>query len=599
MIDTQVKDTPWNVFPPDKYYYKDDSTESYEFAKYNERNNNIIGLTEYQLTISDLDLPVLMSDAFIHARVQICTAGTEKADVPTPITTGEVALCNNGFNIFTRAQYHMNDNLVEDLNEVGVSTSVKNFIDYGKSYSESAHNELWIPDEGSSTHNSVVVYNADLSAVLTMDTNADNSIRVTRAAGEGTALANDQRVRFFLNDTDELIFKKIVPAGDESIVVPILDGLVAGPPQTALVTFAGLAQHHIYKIYAPDGTELQFKVAGLFAAYGSAADPGHVDLVNGVAAAEGQAVSISCPSYHPLYNKGFEKRRQRTLNPAGTTKLVNLFLPIRKLFKCFEFNQNIFRGVKHHIVLYKNTNYKTVLMRDRAAGAAAIQIKELSLYVPILKASQEVGIKLDSQLNSGLETILKWDQMRCYISGEYGSANGVAAESQWRITPTDRKVVRVFVVFQTINQYGSGSAQYNNYNPMTFNHMNIERCHLKLNSYLQYPKEEFQSDFGTDDWIRLYTQYLQISGKAFDYEGGGVPINYTDFKDKYPIFCFDCSKVSEGIWKNTTTIDIELKYKRSAELAPPDNVNYRIYAICEFEKEIKLQGVQNRLRVVL
>ena len=94
-------------------------------------------------------------------------------------------------------------------------------------------------------------------------------------------------------------------------------------------------------------------------------------------------------------------------------------------------------------------------------------------------------------------------------------------------------------------------------------------------------------------------QYLQVSGKTFDTEGGGFSICYGEFKTLYPIFCFDLSKQDPQIWANVTQAELELRYTRSGQLDAPNNVAYRIYAIIEFEKSIQLSGADNRLRVVL
>jgi len=140
-----------------------------------------------------------------------------------------------------------------------------------------------------------------------------------------------------------------------------------------------------------------------------------------------------------------------------------------------------------------------------------------------------------------------------------------------------------------LNQYNNGGSQTTN-NSMVFQHMNITNINLRINS-LQFPKDEFVADFVTnDDFGRLFLQYLQVSGKSFDMEGGGSIICYDTFSQLYPIFCFDLSKQDPQIWANVTAAEMELKFLRSAELAAPNNVNFRIYAIIEFERKIDISG---------
>jgi len=128
MSEVQIQQTPWNVF--DKIIYKDDSTTKYEYAEYPERNITVTNRDDYFLITQDLDLPLLLSDSFIHVTCNITnsTGGN--------IQQGKVALCHNGFNLFQRAQYLLNEQIIEDVDELGIATTVKGFIDYSRSFSK-------------------------------------------------------------------------------------------------------------------------------------------------------------------------------------------------------------------------------------------------------------------------------------------------------------------------------------------------------------------------------------------------------------------------------------------------------------------------------
>jgi len=304
-------------------------------------------------------------------------------------------------------------------------------------------------------------------------------------------------------------------------------------------------------------------------------------------------------------NAGFASRQLRTLSNSvvgSASKTLNLFLPIRKIFKMFEYNTSVFRGIKHTIKLYKNTNWKTLFMHTSAAGDGQLQITDISWWVPALRPSIEYGLHLDKQLNSGMKTKLMWNQLKCYPSPEFTAGTGVGSQTSWRITSAGNKPVKIYIVFRTANQYTSGlSQQYNN--AMLFQHMNITNINLRINS-LQFPKDEFRADFVTnDDWGRLYMEYLKMTGKMFDVDGGGYPICYDDFKMTYPIFCFDLTKQDPQIWANVTQAELQLFYTRAtfspATADPYNGMNFKIYAVIEFEKFIELQGADNRLRVIM
>jgi len=240
-----------------------------------------------------------------------------------------------------------------------------------------------------------------------------------------------------------------------------------------------------------------------------------------------------------------------------------------------------------------------VFLRDNVATDGQLVISDMTWWVPAMRPSIEFGLKLDKELNSGMKTKLMWSKLQNIISPEFVSNIGAAGTTgSWRITSIGSKPTKVYIVFRHQNQYNSALSQLSN-NPMVFQHMNITNINLRVNS-LQFPQQEYEADFTVNNsWVRLYCAYLQCAGKYFDMEGGGVPISYDDFGTLYPIFCFDLSKQDPQIWANITTAELELRFRRSGELPAPNNVNYTIYAVIEFEKKIEISGADNRMRVIL
>lgn len=615
MAEIQVPITPWNIF--DKSYYKDESTTQYEYAEYKERNVSVTNLTEYNMINQDLDIPLLLCDSFLQVKCRILDSTTNT----TFVRAADIAFNNNGFNIFQRAQYYMNDQLIEDLDEVGVSTLTKSLIEYSKSYSESACNELWEIDNGLGGSNTSTSF-SDFHTLYAVGANgcvydiltvgANGVISLTRRNFVGNAAhVDNQAVRLYV-DGIEVKVEKFRGTANQVVL-----NLALTVNNALALIITGAAQYDVYKLIRIDGAEVflftvtppaQIPVLTYFSAplAGNAIlttttenGPGNVAPV---AATQNDVITCRViSSTNKYFNKGYYERKYRTLdNDTGTipNKYLNLFLPIRRLFKIFDYNQHVFRGIKHTIRLYKNLNDKTLFMKGLDTNNGTLEISDISWWVPTLRPSIEYGLKLDKELNSGMTTKLQWNQLRCYPSPEFTSNTGVNAEAQWRITSAGNKPIKVFIVFRTSRQYANGGDQ-SAANPMLFKHMNITNINLRINS-MQFPKEEFRCDFTlNDDWVRVYMQYLQVSGKTFDTEGGGFSICYDEFSTLYPIFCFDLSKQDPQIWANVTQAELELRYRRSAEYAAPDNTNFRIYAIIEFEKSIQLNGADNRLRVVL
>ncbi len=197
-MEEQVKSADWNVF--DRVQYRDESTTQYEFVEYKERNVQVTNLNEYNMINQDLDVPLMIPDSFLHVQCQIQNAATGAA-----IATGKVAFNNNGFNVFYRAQYYMNDQLIEDVEDVGVATLVNGLINYSRGYSDSMSNELWILDNNSGSTNSLTVYAADgtqlsIATSPAIAGNINNTLQLTKPATVGANLADGQELFFYLGN---------------------------------------------------------------------------------------------------------------------------------------------------------------------------------------------------------------------------------------------------------------------------------------------------------------------------------------------------------------------------------------------------------------
>lgn len=588
-MEQQVTDTPWSVF--DRVIYKDESTTQYEYVQYQERNVNVSGLNEYNLVTQDLDVPLLMSDAFVQVRLSATGANG------AALTAGQiVAINNNGYNIFDRAVYRMNEQNVEDINYLGPTTLVKGLIDYSKAYSDSACNILWELDDQNNDAFGLQCFRNLAGDRLTISTLGGN-LNLTRAANQ-IILVNAQVVTFYYYG--QPITWKVKHAVGETVIAATVR--IAATDETgtnATIDFGAgvLLQHDEVHAYLPDGSELFFTLNNQLATL-CCPDAAEIQVFTNVVAPDASIISAIAGS--TSIENSFQKERIKLLLNKTTnisSNNLNLFLPLRYMFSIFQANQHIWRGIKHTIVLYKNQNYKTVFMVDGNNGnnETSLLIDQISLWVPALRPSIEYGLKLDKELNSGMETKIMWNKLQTFRN-EFNATDGNGGYISWRITGAGTKPVRVYIIFRTSNKYNSTDLTQGN--AMLLDHMGITNIQLRINS-LQFPREEFVCDFvnpATYDWQRVYLQYLMMTNKTFDVEGGGFAVCYDDFQDKFPIFCFDLTHQDPQIWANVTSADIELRFIRNAAA---NNGNFEALAIVEMEKKISLIGSNNRLSVIL
>ena len=593
-MEVQIEATPWTIF--DRIYYKDDSTIEYEYSEYKERVAFITPNSVYNLINQDLDLPLMISDSFIHVQCQIVNASNG-----ANIATGNVALTNNGFNIFQRVEYYMDEQLVESLDLPGIATTVKGLIDYSSAYSKnSLANEFWYPDTGFGDNNNGLTF-IDVTqgnAICSYTTGAANQIILTLPVQvPALSFANADVIAVYLYNKPLSFLRQATATGLYTTSTPSIVRIGGGPAYpTATFTLSAVANGDNIRVFTSYGEEVTLFANDINVRLQGNATP--LTILSGAVAANLPIRARAAGDIN--LNTGFDKRVLRSLSNADgitSNKIINLYLPIKRMFKLFEYNQQVFKGIKHQMTLYKNLNNKEVLMTTNTSPLAQLNIINMSWWVPVLRPSVDYALKLNAQLNEGTSTKLMWNQLTCITSYDFASGQNIGGYTSYRIGGFSDKPVRVYIVFRNLNQYNNGTSQ-SAFNPMVFLHMNITNIHIRLNN-TQYPKTEYLADFITNnEYNRLYQQYSEFSGFN-DAEGGGVNVNYDDFKNLYPIFCFDLSKQEPEIWKNRTEVEMELRFIRTAELAPPNNVTFRFHAIIECEKKLEIKGMENRMSLIV
>jgi hypothetical protein len=143
---------------------------------------------------------------------------------------------------------------------------------------------------------------------------------------------------------------------------------------------------------------------------------------------------------------------------------------------------------------------------------------------------------------------------------------------------------------QQINREGNSA-----FNSGIFDHMNLERAQVRINS-VQFPKEEFEADFTdtANDYQRIFHSFLEAGMKLLDVDTGSQ-VNYLDLKNLYPILHFDVSHQEDNLYATSTTADIEVRLQLRTQPATA----YYIYCIILSERFATLQGVENKTQFIL
>jgi hypothetical protein len=279
---------------------------------------------------------------------------------------------------------------------------------------------------------------------------------------------------------------------------------------------------------------------------------------------------------NPEYNQGFDVRQKLC------SKTVTMLLPLSHLFGfCKDINK-AFRGLKHTIKFDKN--YNANMIHAKTDVRAKFQINFMSWWMPILKPNLTTLARLETELASGVATKLYWENISVFRSDARNDQT-----PRWRVASSVNKPSHIFIVMQQQNREANTA-----FNSGIFDHMNLERAQIRINS-VQFPKEEFETDFTDEnDYQRLYHSFLEAGMKMLDSDTGSQ-VSYADFKTLYPILHFDVSHQNDALYATSTTADIEVRL----QLRTVPTTVYYIYCVILSERYATLSGVESKMQFIL
>lgn len=347
------------VFSPQE---KDSSIIDYEYIqRFNQDGSDIQNIEKplYEFVVTDRDAWMNLSESFIEARVSIV-----RSDTGAAITAGNIALVNNGFNLFKRAEYQYDGKgVLETVEYPGHKAQIMGLINNSQDSEKALTNEFWYPDRSGSLTIPIEVRNttagARLGQRLQISGTGANPHIINVAPYPASGSAN-----LVAGDTIGLYYNGIK-------LTVLVNGVV-----TELVSAAGGAAAVITNV--PNNSVVRFfyydkevslkTEGGIVSSFSGNATPNMV-FVNGTANATTLDDTIVDDSA-----TAFKTRRDKFRNAITGTydKVATIYLPLRKLFGFFDYNRVILKGATHKLSLYRN-DVGRALFRD--AGAVDGKIK--------------------------------------------------------------------------------------------------------------------------------------------------------------------------------------------------------------------------------
>ena len=183
-----------------------DATVEYEYVELKEKNVTVKDLTKYEIATHNSEMWIHPRNSFLHVRGRILKDNGIRMD-ENDIAT----LTNNGFNLFQRAKYFVEDKEIEDIDNVGIATSVLNLVEFSDDYARSAaQNMWWYKDTADSTSLNQLLYDA-----------TDKTTAVKDVAGTAESFVSGIKANTYLNEGFVQRLKLTIYSQQVSLFLPI------------------------------------------------------------------------------------------------------------------------------------------------------------------------------------------------------------------------------------------------------------------------------------------------------------------------------------------------------------------------------------------
>lgn len=280
-------------------------------------------------------------------------------------------------------------------------------------------------------------------------------------------------------------------------------------------------------------------------------------------------------SQQSKFNRSYQRRAARlAATAAGQSGVVSLMLPLRSVFSFADNIAHPIRGVPIEVVLYKNTDYNTIL-HSRVGANFETVILSMSMWMPQVMPSAKIDAQLSRWISEGASTNYVFDTRTVYISDPY-PASATARSIDWRINAINNKPKAIFVGFQTSQQYSAqaDALAYNtiltdavNENQLgaTWSQLGVANGGIfsKLEDiyYVEarvankaYPVQRYDMTFGNESSMRAYMDTLAIYFK--DRPENAKLLNYQSWKIS-PLFSFLID--DDSVFERVKSIEIALR----------------------------------------
>src|SRR6267154_2751720 len=283
------------------------------------------------------------------------------------------------------------------------------------------------------------------------------------------------------------------------------------------------------------------------------------------------------PVENPNYNQGFAARRNLLMssNPRGH---FSFLIPFDHIFGFGDYTKTIY-NVKHSLKFTRKTSDNEAIHRANGVQVGKIKLTHISWRIPALNIEREKLSELRSIIENK-QMIPVGFKARTTDSTTLSQAR----EFSWRTNVLNgvEKPRWIIIGFQTDKNESQEQ------NPAVFDHLDLTSASVKLNTD-KYPDDEFTINFPTNDYSIIYEMFDRFKKEYHGFNSlvGGTQVNFSAFKNLFPILVFDVQYQKERA-NETGIIDIQLKFSFANPV--PANTTAYITTISDRLYHLKSDG---------
>ena len=243
-------------------------------------------------------------------------------------------------------------------------------------------------------------------------------------------------------------------------------------------------------------------------------------------------------------NKGYTERKE-LYNTYGARQTIEWKLS--PLFGYMDY-EKISYQLRFRLILNREKN-DPLIFHGEAGKKAYLKIDNLELWIPHITPSLEVENIITKRLNTNKNIPVS------FMGRVAASVNFNQTKYTWHFTRTSNTPRYLFLAFKE-----NKAPDFDN-NDSLFHLENIQSVQVLLNQ-ARYPIDPIRVDLTRNYFSEAYNAYKSV---CRDF-GVATQLSPDDWRNLYPIFCFDLSAQNEDLKKNGCDVTINIEKKGADSL---------------------------------